>query len=120
MSIDDNQEKMSALTERRKREIMELYQRRIVPRRIFLNIIYDISDINRVTIIERDILDSLERMTGIESYTPYQGRNIIAVTAQWTEDEAESRVAELMRIAGVLDVKAKVIEHGFTGPRIRS
>lgn len=84
-----------------------------------LSIIYDVTDINMVPIIQKEILDSFGRMTGIESYTPYRGRNVIAVTAKWTEEEAGSRVAELMRIPGVLDVQAKVIEHGFAGPRIR-
>lgn len=110
---------MSSLTEIRQREIMALYRRTRVPRRIFLNISYDIRNPNEVSSIVKQIITSIRRMTGIESCTPYEGRNIITITAQWTESEAESRVAELMRIPGVLDVQANIIEHGYAGPRIR-
>ena len=118
MPINYDQKDMSALTERRKREIMEQYQRMRVPRRFILSIIYDTSNINEIPSIERNIMDAINRMPDIESYTPYHGENIIAVTARWTESEKELRVEELGRIPGVMNVQARIIEHGIAGPRV--
>jgi hypothetical protein len=110
---------MSALTEKRKREIMELLRRTRVPTRIFLNIYFDMSRFYEIRSILRHIREELENIPGIDlPSTHYEGTNMITVTAQWTESEARLRVAEIMNIEGVIDVKANIIGHGFSGPRV--
>jgi hypothetical protein len=109
---------MSALTERRQREIMESYQRIRVPRGILLSIFYDANDVHEIPNILRRIGEALRRMTGIDSSTLHQGTNPIVVTAQWTESDTELRVEELRRIQGVANVQARIIEHGIAGPRV--
>ena len=97
---------------------MELYRRTRVPYRIFLSIFFDASNIYEVPSILKRITGKLEIM-GIETQpTHYDGTNKITVTTQWTQSETELNVAELLNITGVEDVKAGVIGHGFTGPRI--
>jgi hypothetical protein len=43
----------------------------------------------------------LKNISGMElPPTHYEGTNMITITAQWTESEAQSGVAEIMRIEG--------------------
>jgi hypothetical protein len=89
---------MSALTERKKREIEMLYRKlKEKPSKVFLNIFVNIDISNNPHIIKQ-ILNFITNMEGVEFSNYTQGTNNFTATAQWKESDAQLNVEKLKRI----------------------
>jgi hypothetical protein len=102
---------VSALTEKKKKEIEMLYRKmKEKPSRVLLNVFTDISKPNEVQAISKRVLNSLGRMRGIKYCGYTKGTNHISAMAQWTESEAKFIVAELKKDPGVANLQAQILE----------
>ena len=101
-------ETMSALTERKKREIEMLYRKmKEKPSRVFLSIFLDESILNQST-LHTYISELMKRME-VESYTYTENTNHLTATARWTESEAQYKVEDLRNTPGIKHVQANIL-----------
>jgi hypothetical protein len=107
--------RLSALTERRKREIEHLYNelKKKSQSKVLLYVICDIADMNSASSIVEEVMKSIKIMNGIESVSYSYGTNVITVVALWNEIEANSKVDAIKKIDKVIDVKAKILSPLF-------
>jgi hypothetical protein len=88
---------MSALTEKKKREIETLYRKlKEKPSKVFLNILIGADISNNPRIIKR-ILNLIWSMGDVEYSTYTEGTNNFTATTFWKESDATNNVQTLRR-----------------------
>ncbi|HKG90151.1 MAG TPA: hypothetical protein VKA95_17690 [Nitrososphaeraceae archaeon] len=106
---------MSALTERKKREIETQYREMMAKRgyRVFLTVFCDVKSLEDTFTIPQKIMDSIRKMKGVESVSYTDASNVITVMAQWKESEVNSKIREIQEIPKVVNVTAKILRPLF-------
>lgn len=104
---------MSSLTEKRKREIEEQIakMKQQAERKVLLNVVCDIRNINDAPIITQRIL-KVSRLHGIESASFIYGTNTITVIAKWSESISQI-VEKIKRMPWVSDVSGRILSPLF-------
>jgi hypothetical protein len=102
---------MSALTERRKREIetqfREMKEKRAY--KVFLYVFCDTQSLEDTLSIPQVVMDSITRKKGIESISYIDGSNFITVLAQWQDYEVNYKIKEIRKIRHVSGVRAEIL-----------
>jgi len=101
--------RMSALTDRRKREIDEQLAKikREAEKKALLKVICDIKNINDGPIITQRILKDIYKIHGVESASYIYGTDTITVLAKW--NEAPYIIEKIEKLPLVLDVKGRAL-----------
>jgi hypothetical protein len=102
---------MSALTERKKREI-ETQFRKMKARRaykVFLYVLCDTKTLRDTFTIPQMIMDSTKRKKGVESIYYTNGTNVITVLAQWEDFEISGKIMEIKSIRHVTGVRTELL-----------
>lgn len=101
---------MSALTDRRKREIEMLYRKmKEEPSKVFLNVFIDDVVLNEDPTLPAYVYELFKQMGGLKSYNYTEGSNHITATVLWTESEAKYRVEDLRNTRGIKNVQAWIL-----------
>jgi hypothetical protein len=105
---------MSSLTDKKKREIEEQYakMKQEAERKVLLNVICDIRNINEGSIISQRILKEIYKIHGIESASYTYGTNVITVIAKWN-DPISYIIEKIKKLPLVLDVSGKALSPLF-------
>lgn len=105
---------MSSLTEKRKREIEEQIakMKQQAERKVLLNVVCDIRNINDAPSITQRILKEIYKLHGIESASFIYGTNTITVIAKWSESISQI-VEKITRMPWVSDVSGRILSPLF-------
>jgi hypothetical protein len=100
---------MSALTDRKKREIDEQLakMKREAEKKALLNVICDIKNINDGPIISQRILKDIYKIYSVESASFIYGTDTVTVLAKW--NEALHIIEKIKKLPQVLDVKGRAL-----------
>lgn len=106
---------MSALTERKKKEIESLFlkMKQKTYKKVMLYVTCNIQGVNQEPIIVDRILKTINNMNAIESASYDYGTNTITVTANWKDYEISQMIESIKAIPNVLDIKAYILNPLF-------
>jgi nitrate reductase NapAB chaperone NapD len=106
---------MSSLTEKKKREIENLYlkMKQKSCKKIMLYVKCNIQTVDLGPVVVEHILKAINKMSDIEAASYTYGTNIVTVTANWKDYEVNQKIKYIKQIPNVLDVEAYILNPLF-------
>lgn len=106
---------MSSFTERKKREIENLYlkMKQKAYKKVMLYVICNIPTLHDEAVITDRVLKFIYKMKDIEFASYAQGTNTITVTANWKDYEVLQKIKSIKELPDVLDIKAYILNPLF-------